>query len=581
VPGLTPWLIRLGTEIAGGGALGIRWLFLLLGALVPWLVYRLSRLALGRREAGLAAALSLGLPLAALAGLIALPDVPLTCAMLGSLYFLARLTSRDRWRDALALGLCLALGWLSHYRFAVLYLAGGAYLGLSIGGKGLLRSPRFWCAQAIGFLGLAPTLVYNVEHAFSAVRFQFVERHPWAFHADALGEVFVQAGVATPLLFALLVVAAIQAWRASTPSPARSPRGMTRELYAIASLALLSAYLVLDCFADAARLRLHWPLPAYLFALPLLPPLLARWRQYGGWRRMLALATPPSAALGVLLALVWMANAARPIAALDGAAGRYVPDHQTGWSELADWAGRKRAALGPGVTPIAGDFMVGAEWAYALGDADRPFVLDSPLNHKHGRAAQLVTFGVDEHALGAAKWTRGLLLIDDAAARPIEVPSAYRALCPRFGRVEFRDELVQRAGRARFLAFAVEPGRGADGSGTCRLPPLGYIDVPKPDAAVEGGAMPVRGWAFAEFIGVARVDVTIDGEVRGSARYGVAAPQVHAQWPMSEDPNHPNVGFEADLTLGDLARGTHRLGLRVTDREGRVRDVAPQEFERR
>ena len=579
VPGLTPWLIRLGTDLGGSSPLGIRWAFLVIGALLPWLVYRLARLVADRRDAGRAAALSLALPLASLAGLLALPDVPLTIAMLGSLYFLARLLRREHWRHALALGLCIALGWLSHYRFAVLYVAGAVYLTLAVGGQALLRSPRFWIAQAIGLLGLVPTLAYNVRHAFAAVRFQFVERHPWSFHADGLGEVFVQAGVTTPVLFALVVAAGIESWRSSQQT-AVVGRDAVRELYAAASLALLGAYLVLDCFADATHLRLHWPLPAYLFALPLVPALLDRWRGAGGWRRGLASAAAPVAALGVLLAFAWMANAARPIRDLDGEVGRYVPDHQTGWSELTAWAARERSAIGPGTVPIAGDFMTGAEWAYALGDDDEPFVIEHPLNSKHGRATQLETWGRDERALRAATWTHGLLVLDDTSVRPIQVLPFYRSLCPRFGRLDYRAELVQRAGRARFLAFAVEPGEGAAAKDRCRLPPLGYIDAPQADATLAGDVAQVRGWALAEYVGIARVEVLVDGRVATQARIGLPAPQVQGQWPMSEDPTHPNVGFEAALALAGLAKGPHALAVRLVDREGRQRIVAPQTFRR-
>jgi hypothetical protein len=97
---------------------------------------------------------------------------------------------------------------------------------------------------------------------------------------------------------------------------------------------------------------------------------------------------------------------------------------------------------------------------------------------------------------------------------------------------------------------------------------------------LDGDAVQVQGWAFTEFVGVDRVEVLVDGLVRSQARYGLPAPQVQGQWPMSEDPGHPNVGFTAEIMLRDLARGVHRLAVRVTDREGRARDLALQTFER-
>jgi hypothetical protein len=50
---------------------------------------------------------------------------------------------------------------------------------------------------------------------------------------------------------------------------------------------------------------------------------------------------------------------------------------------------------------------------------------------------------------------------------------------------------------------------------------------------------------------------------------------------MSQDPGHPNVGFEVDVPMADLAPGIHRLSLRVTDRDGRQRELARQSIETR
>ena len=127
----------------------------------------------------------------------------------------------------------------------------------------------------------------------------------------------------------------------------------------------------------------------------------------------------------------------------------------------------------------------------------------------------------------------------------------------------------------------MEPGRDAGKEGRCALPPLAYVDEPPSKAVLTGASATVRGWAFAEYVGVARVDVLVDGRPVAEARYGLAAPQVRGQWPMSQDPGHPNVGFEADVPLDDLAPGIHRLSLRVTGRDDRQRELARQSIETR
>lgn len=561
VPPLLPWLLRLGGTI-GHGTLGLRWPAVLIGAALPWLTYLWARRMLDRTRALEAAALTLCVPLGALLGVLALPDVPLTAAMLGAVIALDRASRDDRARDWVLLGICLALGWLSHYRFVMFYLAGAAFTLGTARGRATLARPGFWIAHVIGVLGLVPVLWFNFASGWAALRFQFVERHPWSFHADALIEPLVQLTVTTPLMFVLLLVAM---WRARR----------NEVLLASAALALLFGYFVLDCFADATRVRFHWPLPAYLIALPALAALLAQWRARGGWRRALAWLAPASGALGTLVGLALLFNA---VGGGLGLGGRALFDNLAGWSEIGAFAERERAAVGADAMPIAGDFLTGAEWAFQRFPDAAPYVLDHPLNVKHGRAGQLAIWGHDESGLRAASWSRGLLLYDDTAGREVDVLPSYRALCARFGSIEYEKELALRDGRVRMLALAVTPGRDADAAGRCVLPPLGYIDEPPPGAQLMAETAGVHGWAIAEFVGVAKVELLVDGAPNGAAVYGLDAPKVRGQWPQSADPNHPRVGFQGMLELDVLARGAHTLAVRIVDRDGRTRETKPQRF---
>ena len=80
MPGLTAWLVRLGTTLAGTNVFGLRWPFLLLGAALPWMVVRIARHASAPREgddhsgdvfAWQAGTLAVLLPLGGLLGLLA------------------------------------------------------------------------------------------------------------------------------------------------------------------------------------------------------------------------------------------------------------------------------------------------------------------------------------------------------------------------------------------------------------------------------------------------------------------------------------------------------------------------------
>ena len=124
LPPLTAWLIHLGESVAGHGLFGMRWPFLLLGSALPWLLVAFAWHAFDARMAWQAGLLCVLLPLAGSLGVLALPDVPLTVAILLALYALMRAMDEDRLWQWLLLGVALALCWMTHYRAAMPMLVG-------------------------------------------------------------------------------------------------------------------------------------------------------------------------------------------------------------------------------------------------------------------------------------------------------------------------------------------------------------------------------------------------------------------------------------------------------------------------
>ena len=80
LPGLTAWLARLGTEIGGQHVLALRAPFLLMAALLPWLLAHISARWFGEVVGWRAGMLVLLMPLAGSLGILALPDVPMAMA---------------------------------------------------------------------------------------------------------------------------------------------------------------------------------------------------------------------------------------------------------------------------------------------------------------------------------------------------------------------------------------------------------------------------------------------------------------------------------------------------------------------
>ena len=82
----------------------------------------------------------------------------------------------------------------------------------------------------------------------------------------------------------------------------------------------------------------------------------------------------------------------------------------------------------------------------------------------------------------------------------------------------------------------------------------------------------MSGWAFKDGVGLARVEVLVDGVPVVEAEYGIASPGTAAYWRISSDPGHPAVGFRANVEVGALPAGRHWLGLRLHGRDGSRED---------
>lgn len=574
VPGLVPWLMALGTSVLGDTALGVRAPFLLLGALLPPLVAAWARCFVDAGTARAVGAASLAVPLAGTLGVLALPDVPLTLVLVAAAVTLSRLLESRRTPAFLLLGLLVAIGWLSHYRFVVAAAPALAVLAMTPRGRTLVRDPRLLIVFAIGGLGLLPTLVFNAAHDWQGFAFQYVERHPWRLSTAGMAEPIVQLIVVTPILALALLAGFRLAWQR------RRDRRAPWDVLAAAAGGLLGAFLLLGLIADAERTRFHWMLPGWLLLLPSLPLVLAEWRRRGGVLGTAAALALPLGAIGSITLLLLLTLAARPPPGALAPPVRPLLDNLAEWPEVTAFVSGQQAQR-PDAAVIAGDFMLGAQLEFALGQPVA--VLPHPRNAKHGRAGQIAILGRDMVALDRTGWREGLLVIEDSARREIERLPALLDLCTSFGEVRWRDELVLHGGRFRVLAFDVLrlEGDTARVNQRCDLPPLGDFDAALPGVVGLDQPLVVEGWAIDEFAGIAGVEIRLGNAVLGRLRPDRDHPGVRGQWPMSTDPLHPRVGFrfEADLAAAGVRPGSHRLALHATEQGGRSRLVAVREIE--
>ena len=551
LPGMTAWLARLGVEIGGAHKLALRLPFLAIASLLPWLVAHTARRWFGGTCGWQAGSLVLVMPLSATLGILAVPDVPMALAAVLCMDAVARLLREIEAGSALQLALGLVIGALSHYRFLGVIGVGFIALMSLPQGRALLRDSRIWMALSVGLLAWAPLLMWNTDHDEAGLRFQLVDRHPWRFQLDGLWFVLIQVLLVTPLLAWAMVRVAGIGTRAGGGS-----RVQWRYFGLLGGVSTLAIF-ALGFFSDNERISFHWPLPGYLALLVAVPMILMRWRR--SWRR----ATWVLAIVGMVGAFGYYLAAATPSVRERSAGEKFYPRNFAGWGALGGGVRYQLAQMPPGSRVLAGNFKVGAELGFELGDPDIE-VLRAPLNDKHGRSAQLAQWGL------LSDGTRGgerLLVLSPSDQRYRDLLQRYHEVCDMVGPLPPPVVVSTDHGYQRFLLFRLPAQRA---SGPCVTPAMAWVDAPLPDAKVEG-VLDVRGWAFKDGIGLRAVEILVDGHVLAVAEYGRAL-DVRPYWKISTDPQHPRVGFQARIDTRTLAPGRHWLGLRLHGHDGSVED---------
>jgi 4-amino-4-deoxy-L-arabinose transferase-like glycosyltransferase len=559
LPGMTAWLTRLGVELGGNNTLALRAPFLLVAACIPWLVARITAREFNALQGWQAGSFALLLPLAGTLGLLAVPDAVMTFATLLCMDAGTRLLRGVTAAAALELAVGLAIGALSHYRFLAVIAVGFVALLLIPEGRRALRDPRVWVAIAFGIAAWTPLLAWNMANAEAGLRFQLVDRHPWAFHADGIGFVLIQAVLVTPLLFVALALAA---WSR------RRDDNLVARYFGLLGALLVLGFFGLGFFADTERVSFHWPLPGYVALLPLLPALLLSWPR---WLRVMTVVT---AALGLVAMLGYYAAVSTPALRAEVSATKWYPGNFAGWDELADAVRDLRATMPADTRVVADNFKAGAELGFALDDPNIP-VLRHPLNRKHGRAPQLQLWGLRSD--GRVDWGNApvLLVVGTSEVEYKNLLQRYHALCAEAGPLPPPRVVNVDHGHQRFLLFALGRERAP---GTCTTPAMAWFDEPVSDGRV-GKVFDVSGWAFKDGVGLDRIDVLLDGVVVGRVDYGLDNPGPQRYWPISSDPHHPHVGFRGRIDTGAATSGRHWLGLRLHGSDGSVEDWSEQPIE--
>lgn len=96
----------------------------------------------------------------------------------------------------------------------------------------------------------------------------------------------------------------------------------------------------------------------------------------------------------------------------------------------------------------------------------------------------------------------------------------------------------------------------------------GYMDSPLNGSTVKGDTV-VRGW-FLDSSGVAKIDVLVDGQVKGQAQYGLVRTDVANAYPEFQNANS---GYSYTLNTRNITNGKHTITVRSTGNNGSINTV--------
>ncbi|WP_251551942.1 Ig-like domain-containing protein [Neobacillus muris] len=93
--------------------------------------------------------------------------------------------------------------------------------------------------------------------------------------------------------------------------------------------------------------------------------------------------------------------------------------------------------------------------------------------------------------------------------------------------------------------------------------PVGSIDSPLSGTTVKGD-ISVNGW-YLDMSGVSKIEVYVDGQLKGEAQYGSARPDVQQAFPEFQNGNS---GYQFSLNTLQFSEGQHTLTVKETGRNG-------------
>jgi 4-amino-4-deoxy-L-arabinose transferase-like glycosyltransferase len=258
-PPMVAWLIAAGRWLLGESEGGVRLFVVFATAAISFAIYRIGRLLLDARTAGIAV---IWYNLTPAGGLIfvATPDTPAIAFWTLALWAVAEFAARRNANWWLAAGLFAGLGLLSKYTVGFLGLGLVLYLIASPERRQWLRLPRVWAGGALALLVFLPNLIWNEARGWASLTFQGRRLSDYGLDLgglrDNLLDLFAGQVLAGAVLLFLFAAIGIVMFFARVERPART----NLALPVLTSLPIVVYFLA---YTLRFRVEANWLLPIW------------------------------------------------------------------------------------------------------------------------------------------------------------------------------------------------------------------------------------------------------------------------------------------------------------------------------
>jgi len=241
-PGIA-WQIALGTLFWGNTELGVRFLSLILGTIIPCIIYALGLKCKLTERAAFWSALTFAFsPLGFLASFFAITDVGML------LFWAIACLALAAHASLIQVGFWIMLGALFKWPIYLLWIP--ILFFPKISKKGLITG------FLISLLGLIPSLYWNIAHDWATFQhvFNTVQGGHGPKHGNILEFIGSQAALISPIFFLLMLVALIQLFRK------RHQASLELKFCGFVTLLFFFSYLLASIFM---KIQGNWGLFAY------------------------------------------------------------------------------------------------------------------------------------------------------------------------------------------------------------------------------------------------------------------------------------------------------------------------------